>query len=128
MGFFDFLRTKPREPLPFSPGVTLAELLVQAAQDPAYIPEFYRRILLEPLVFITADDPDLVTEIISVTDGSTVLNVVAWEDGRIPIFTDTARIFDAGVIKHRISYVRMKGRALLESLGGVIAKSKSRPT
>ena len=118
MSFFDFLRSKPRPEQSFSPGVTLAELLAQATQDPAYIPEFYRRLLLEPLVVITAYDPAVTSETISVADGSTALNVVTWDDGRIPIFTDSSRIFDKGVIHHQVSFAQMKGRALLETLRG----------
>ncbi len=118
MGFFDFLKPKRRPSLPFSPAATLVELLAQAAQDPAYLPEFYRRLLLEPLVVITANDPAGGTENTSVADGSTALPVVAWEDGRIPIFTDPDRIFDKGVIAHQVSFAQMKGRTLLETLRG----------
>ncbi len=113
MGLFDFLKPKPSPAL--MPAATLEALLAQAAQDPVYQPEFYRRLLVEPLVIITAGDPAMAEEKSYVSDGSP-LQVVCWENGHIPVFTTPARIFDAGVVQHQVVYSQLKGRALLEML------------
>ena len=102
-----------------SPANTLDGLLQQAAIDPAYGPEFYRRLLLEPLIVLTADNPATVApQTTVILEANSTLQVLTWEDGSIPIFTTPERILDKGVIKHQVSYVQIKGRTLLETLAG----------
>ncbi|AWM32279.1 enhanced serine sensitivity protein SseB C-terminal domain-containing protein [Hymenobacter nivis] len=118
MGWFDFLKRKSCAEPPLDPGATLEALLGQAAADPAYRPEFYRRLLLEELVVITDENPATLVPGTSIADGSTTMRIFCWEDGRIPVFTTPDRIFDGEVIKHRVAYAQMKGRALFETLPG----------
>ena len=115
MGLFDFWKPKPAA-VP-EPAATLEELLAQAATDPACQPEFYRRLLLEPLVIITAGNPATARPGSYVADGSAI-EVACWEDGRIPVFTTPARIFDKGKVTQQVIYSQLKGRALLEMLRG----------
>ena len=115
MGFFDFLKPKSKPAAVPEPAATLEELLAQAATDPAYQPEFYRRLLLEPLIFVATDDPDQPEPEAEEEDGAS-MQIACWEDGRIPIFTTPARIFDKGVIVDEQAHYAMKGRNLLEML------------
>ncbi len=109
MGIFDFL--KPDPTVAPEPAATLEELLIQAAADPAYRPEFYRRLLLEPLFFFSTGDPDTTRE-------SNPMLISYLKDGRVPIFTSPARIFDKGVVTSAVAQYQMKGRDLLEMLPG----------
>lgn len=112
MGLFDFLKPRPA-PAP-EPAATLEALLAQAARDPAFQPEFYRRLLLEPLVVITGGEPtEAEPRRIELPPGEKV-RIVSLPDGRVPIFTSTARIFDKQVITHQVQYMQFKGRDLLE--------------
>lgn len=117
MGFFDFLKPKPVPAL--APAATLEELLAQAVSNPAYQPEFYRRLLVEPLVVLTAGDPATAEEQRYVSDGSP-LQIVCWEDGTIPVFTTPARIFDQDVRQKQVVYNQLKGRAMLQMLRGKV--------
>ncbi|MDQ2769889.1 MAG: enhanced serine sensitivity protein SseB C-terminal domain-containing protein [Bacteroidota bacterium] len=120
MGLFDFLKRQPKaKPAPvFEAAATLEELLRLAAGDPAYRPEFYRRILVEPLVVITGENPDEVVEQETMLTENTPLRVLALADGSIPVFTSPERIFDPGGPQEKVAYLQMKGRNLLETLHG----------
>ncbi|TPG63606.1 enhanced serine sensitivity protein SseB C-terminal domain-containing protein [Hymenobacter nivis] len=118
MGLFDFLKRQPDAAAPLDPGATLDELLGQAAADPAYRPEFYRRLLLEDLVVITDENPATLVPGTKIADDSSTMRIFCWQDGRIPVFTTPDRILDGEVIKHRVAYAQMKGRALFETLPG----------
>ncbi|GAA4022500.1 enhanced serine sensitivity protein SseB [Hymenobacter glaciei] len=120
MGLFDFLKRQP-EAIPgpaFEATATLEELLKLATSDPAYRPEFYRRILVEPLVVITDENPEqVVTQQTTLSAGST-LRVQAFPDGSVPVFTSPERIFDGEGPQAKVAYVQMKGRNLMETLHG----------
>ena len=116
MGLFDFLNPQPA-PVP-EPAATLEALLAQAARDPAFQPEFYRRLLLEQLVVITGYNPAQVVSGSHATEPGETMQIASWEDGRVPIFTSTNRIFDKQVIRQQVSLAHLKGRDLLEMLRG----------
>ncbi|WP_223650131.1 enhanced serine sensitivity protein SseB C-terminal domain-containing protein [Hymenobacter psoromatis] len=109
MGIFDFLKPKPAASP--APAATLEELLAQAAADPAYQPEFYRRLLLESLFFYSTGTPDTTRE-------NNPMLIPYLTDGRVPIFTSPARIFDKGIVTFAVAQYQMKGRDLLEMLPG----------
>ena len=43
---------------------------------------------------------------------NTSVNIVTLQDGRIPVFTSTNRIFDKGIIKEEVPFLEMKGEDL----------------
>lgn len=126
MGFFDFLK-KPRSgaATDFSPAADLGELLAQAAHNPAYQPEFYRRLLLDDLVVVSEEVPAAPQHATLAAGASVRLHTLP--DGRVPVFTSTARIFDGGVVQEQVGFLQMKGRALLEMVqrSGVVLNPNS---
>ena len=116
MGLLDSLNSQP-DPVP-EPAATLEALLAQAAGDPAFQPEFYRRLLLEQLVVLSGDAPADDPPGRRTLEAGTTLRIASLPDGRVPIFTSTARIFDKGVVTHQVNYTQLKGRNLLEMLRG----------
>lgn len=111
MGLFDLLKPASAP----GPAATLDELLVQAAHDPAMQPEFYRRLLAEPLVVISGSAAEVRSRTMQPGD---TLQIASLADGRLPVFTSTARIFDNGVVQQQVSYTQLKGRNLLELVQG----------
>ncbi|MBX3163524.1 MAG: enhanced serine sensitivity protein SseB C-terminal domain-containing protein [Bacteroidetes bacterium] len=103
MGFFDFLKKKTENVL------TLEQLLQKAATEPAYIIEFYKRLLTDELVVITQGSNHQQGNVILEKD--TNVNIVML-DGKIPVFTSTERIFDNGIIKEQVDYLKLKGEDL----------------
>jgi hypothetical protein len=91
-------------------------LLKKAADDASYRIEFLKRLLDEDLVLITNSK--------NVTEGTVRLekdmkvNVFTFSDGRIPVFTSTDRIFDKGVIKEQVNYLRAKSQDIFGFLKG----------
>lgn len=116
MGLFDFLKPKPA-PAP-EPAATLEELLAQAARDPAMQPEFYRRLLVEPLVVLSGQATTPVAPHARTMQPGETIEIASLPDGRVPVFTSPARIFDGGVVTEQVRYTQMKGRNLLEILAG----------
>jgi SseB protein C-terminal domain/SseB protein N-terminal domain len=87
------------------------EMLVQkAVTEPAYRAEFYKRLLSDELVVITSKSN--LGKGNQILQEGTNVNLVSYPDGKIPVFTSTERIFDKGVIKEEVEYLRMKGENL----------------
>lgn len=114
MGLFDFLRKK--QPAQTSSNLTLEQLLEKAAQEPAFRAEFYRKLLADELVVITSNS--------NLPEGShtlqqdTSINIVSFDDKRIPVFTSTERIFDKGIITSQVEYIQMAGENLFKLVKG----------
>lgn len=120
MGLFDFLQrwTKPKPA--FQASSTLDELLMLAGHDPAYWPEFYRRMLVEQLVVLTGQTPHEVAEQQANHEvEQPPLKVLVQADGTVPIFTSPDRIFDQGGTHKVVAFTQMNGRRLLEHLHGI---------
>jgi len=108
MGLFDFLKKKQDRQL--SNSSTLEQLLQKAAIEPAFRAEFYERLLTDELVVITRNSN--LPQGNQILQQDTPVNIVSYEDGKIPVFTSTDRIFDKGVVKEQVEYMQLKGKNL----------------
>lgn len=90
--------------------LTLEQLLQKAANEPAFRAEFYKRLLTDDLVIITHNSN--FTEGNQILQQDTPVNIVTYDDGKIPVFTSTDRIFDKGIVKQQVEYMQMKGENL----------------
>lgn len=94
----------------------LEELLKKAATEPAYRAEFYDRLLNSDL-FVLTHGSDIPEGEHTLNEAASV-SMVSFEDGKIPVFTSTERIFDKQVIDHQVDYLAMKGRDLFTTVRG----------
>lgn len=85
-------------------------LLRLSTKEASYRPEFYKKLLTEKLIVLTAesDGPSGVHTL----EKDTAVSIVSLQNGSIPVFTSLKRIFDNGVIKEEIPYMEMKGEDL----------------
>ncbi|MDR1478834.1 MAG: enhanced serine sensitivity protein SseB C-terminal domain-containing protein [Planctomycetaceae bacterium] len=90
--------------------LTLEQLLQKATTKPAFRAEFYKRLLTDELVVITQNSN--LTEGGQTLQKDSSINIVSYPDGKIPVFTSTDRIFDKGVTKEQVEYIRLKGENL----------------
>jgi hypothetical protein len=96
--------------------LTLELLLKKAASEPIFREEFYKRLLTDELIVIIHNS--------QIPHGDTVLkedtsvNIIKYEDGTIPVFTSTDRIFDKGVVKEQVEYMQMTGENLFSLAKG----------
>ena len=109
MGLFDFLKKKPS--VPASANISLEELLRKAATDPTCRSEFYKRLLSDELVVITNNSSELQIED-GILQKDSKVAIVNFDDGKIPVFTSTDRIFDKNVVKEQVPYLQLKGENL----------------
>lgn len=114
MGLFDLFKKKKEQPS--KSNLSLEMLLQKSAAEPAYQPEFYKRLLSDDLVVITESSAPPRGKHILQED--TKVNIVSYQDGKIPVFTSKERIFDKGVIKEQVQYLQMKGQDLFETAKG----------
>ena len=113
MGLFDLFKKQPKQP---EKNFTEFEhILMKAANEPAYRAEFYKRLLSDNLVVLTAKDDQ--TNSGTLEEGTTV-SFISFQDGKIPVFTSTERIFDKGIIKEEMSYMALKGEDLFVNTKG----------
>jgi len=92
------------------------DLLKKAADDASYRIEFLKRLLDEDLVLIT--DTKSVTEGTVRLEKDMKIKVFSFSDGRIPVFTSTDRIFDKGVIKKQVNYLKASSQDVFGFLKG----------
>lgn len=116
MGLFDLFKKK-MDPT-FDNENRLETVLRKAATEAAYRPEFYKKLLSEKLVVLTAKTnlPDGVQTL----EKDSKVNIVSLQDGKIPVFTSTGKIFDKGIIKEEVPYLEMKGEDLFNLAKGAI--------
>jgi hypothetical protein len=114
MGLFDFVK-KDTEQTRLN-NLSLDMLVKKAVTEPAFRAEFYKRLLSDELVVITNKSKlEKGGQILQI---GTNVNLVSYPDGKIPVFTSTERIFDKGVIKEKVEYLRMKGENLFDLTKG----------
>jgi len=113
MSFFDFFKKKPDAPQ--TGALSLETLLQKAATEPAFRAEFTKRLMTDQLIIITEGSDREGSHIL---EQDTSINIVALNDGRIPVFTSNDRIFDQGVIKEQVHFTQMKGADLFEMTRG----------
>jgi len=113
MSLFDFFKRKTSD-LPET--TNLEDLLKNAASDPSYRVGFYKQLLLSELIVLTQDSEFGEGE--RTLQQDTSLKILSLDDGRIPVFTSTDRIFDKQQIKEQVHYVAMKGSDLFATVRG----------
>lgn len=96
--------------------LTLDALVEKAVQDPAYKPAFYQRIATEEVVVISINVN--VAEGYQYLEAGTSVEVYSMPDGTIPIFTAIDRIFDNGIIKDDVEFLKMSGSDLFNMAAG----------
>jgi hypothetical protein len=89
-------------------------LLRRAADDPAYRVEFLKRLLTEKLIIITKES--IGAEGITILEKDTKVNIYTLQDGSIPVFTSTDRIFDNGIIKDKVNFLELNSRDLFSNI------------
>lgn len=121
MRLFDFIKNKndKAENLGES-GKAISDnlefLLEKASSEQGLRPKFYKTLLDSELIVLT--DESSGAQGVKTLDKDTTLKIASMEDGKIPVFTSTDRIFDKGVIKKEVPFVGMNGRSLLETTRG----------
>ncbi|WP_184544735.1 SseB family protein [Mucilaginibacter sp. FT3.2] len=96
--------------------LTFEALLKKAVVEPAYLIDFYPRILSEKFFVLTKES--MVPQGSFITNGNTKVQVRTLNNGSVPVFTSTDRIFDSGVIKTEVCFLELKGKDLLKMLTG----------
>jgi hypothetical protein len=114
MGLFDLFKKKNNQQM--LDNITLETLLQNAATEPAYRAEFYKRLVSDELIIITDNSGQEYGSTILQED--TKVNIISYPDGKIPVFTSTDRIFDKGIVKKEVEYTKMKGVNLFELAKG----------
>jgi hypothetical protein len=110
MGLFDFFKKKPS--LSELDNLSLEIILQKASSEPAYRPLLYKRLLSDELVVLTKNSPFKGGN--QIAQVNTDISLISLEDKRIPVFTSTERIFDKGVIKEQVEFLKMKGEDLFK--------------
>ncbi|CAM3976050.1 SseB protein N-terminal domain-containing protein [Pedobacter westerhofensis] len=96
--------------------LNLDELLEIAVKEPVYKPAFYKRVLTDEIIVISIN--------VNVSDGyqylevGTSVELYALADGTIPLFTTIDRIFDHGVVKDDVEFLKMSGADLFSVAQG----------
>jgi hypothetical protein len=107
MELFNFLNSEKYENLSFD------LIFEKAANDPAFRPLFYRK-LLESELFLLTYPTDAIPQGKSITDKKTKIKVRFFKTGVIPIFTSRSRIFDGGIIKGQVNYTALKASVIFQ--------------
>ncbi len=114
MGLFDIFKKKA-EPT-FDNENRLETALRKAATEAAYRPEFYKRLLTEKLVVLTAKEE--LPEGVQTLEKDAKVNIVSFSSGKIPVFTSVGKIFDKGVVKEEVAFLEMKGEDIFNLAKG----------
>jgi tetratricopeptide (TPR) repeat protein len=115
MGIFDLFKRKKTEST--FPENELEESLMQAASSVSAQKYFFQKLLWNQLFVLTGGHSEN-EEGANTLEEDTKVQFVTFGNGHIPIFTSTNRIFDKGIIKEEVSYMRLKGQDLFEVAEG----------
>lgn len=115
MGIFDIFKKKKTDST--FPENELENSLIQAASNINAQKNFYQKLLWNQLYFLTVEDPEFKVENQKLDEDITV-KFVAFDNGHIPLFTSTNRIFDKRIIKDEVSYMSLKGQDLFKATKG----------
>jgi hypothetical protein len=115
MGLFDKLKKKKTD-INF-PENELEKLLMRAASDASVRNEFYIKLLWSDLIVIT-NGREEISEGTKVLEKNTTVQFVTFENGQIPLFTSTNRIFDKGIVKEQVPFMAIKGQDLFDFTRG----------
>jgi len=107
MGLFDFLKPKINET------ENIEMIFEKAANDTSYRPLFYRALIQSELFILTTDKYEFPKGKF-ISDKDTKLQVRTFENGLVPVFTSTDRIFDNNIVKGQVNYAAMKASVIFE--------------
>jgi hypothetical protein len=125
MGLFDIFKQKKDNDLMNSnteqllaetEGLHLDELMEKAIKEPAYKSAFYNRILTDEIIVISVNVN--VSEGYQYLEVGTSVEIYSLPDGTIPLFTTIDRIFDNGVVKDDVEFLKMSGADLFSVAQG----------
>lgn len=109
MGIFDIFKKKKTDST--FPENELEKSLIRASSEISARKEFYQKLLWNQL-FVLTDGHSNAEEGIQTLEEDTIVRFVTFEQGQIPIFTSTNRIFDKGIIKEEVPFMSLKGQDL----------------
>lgn len=115
MGLFDFLKaSQPHH------SATVDDLLCEAVNNPAKLPDFYRALLAEKLLIVT--DANTFPKGQTVATEDTYIKLKVYEKGALGIFTSAERVDDNKAIQGGdLQYLIFQGRiALMKTRGNRI--------
>lgn len=95
---------------------SLEVLLQRAATDPACRSEFYRRLLMAEL-FVISKPMDVPAGTRTMQEGDSI-EILSLNDGRLPIFTSSDRIYDKGIVTEQVHYIKAPGKELFNLTKG----------
>lgn len=121
MGLFDFINNKTDKTENLGEARkaisnNIENLIEKAASEPGLRPKFYKALLNSELIVLTKEHSG--DDGIKTLEKDTTMKIFSMDDGKIPVFTSTDRIFDKKVIHTEVSFVGMNGRSLLEATKG----------
>lgn len=116
MGLFDIFKKKKKTESAF-PENELEKALMKASSDWSARKGFYMKLLWNELYVLTSENSSR-EEGAKVLEKGTMVDIVSFETGEIPVFTSTNRIFDKGVIKTEVPFIAMKGQDLFRVTKG----------
>lgn len=109
MGLFDIFKKKKTDST--FPENEIEKCLIQASSDVQAQKAFYQKLLWNQLYVLT-DGESSFKENLDESQENVTVRFVTFDDGKIPLFTSINRIFDKGIIKEEITYLRVKGQDL----------------
>lgn len=115
MGIFDIFKKKKTAST--FPENELEKTLMQATTDASARHEFYLKLLWNELIVLTIGH-DNSQEGYRTLEKDTKIQFVTFENGKIPVFTSTNRIFDKGVINEEVPFIALKGQSLFSLTKG----------
>ncbi len=115
MGIFDIFKKKKTEAT-FQEN-ELEQCLRQASTNVNARKDFYQKLLWNQLFVLTSNNSNIDLENKTSETNATV-EFVVFENGHIPIFTSTNKLFEKGVIKQEVPYLSLKGQDLFEVAKG----------
>lgn len=109
MGILDIFKKKKTDST--FPENELEQSLIQAVSNISAQKDFYQKLLWNQLYLLTGEQ-SVSKEGIQILEKDTTVEFVTFENGQIPVFTSTNRIFDKGIIKKEVPYISLKGQDL----------------
>jgi len=95
----------------------LETLLLKASSDSSARKDFYVKLLWSELFVLTAEETTL-EQGNKILEKDTEVKLINLENGELPVFTSTNRIFDKGYIKEQVPFMAMKGHDLFNLTKG----------
>jgi len=115
MSIFDIFKKKKTEST--FPENELERNLMKASTDASARNMFYTNLLWNEIIVLTNGHNES-EEGVKTLEKDTIVQFVTFENGQIPVFTSTNRIFDKGVIKEQVPFMSMKGQDLFKVAKG----------